>query len=1093
MKKALLAAILVCLALGLRAQEPAGQDKDPWAPETFSTFRLRSIGPAVMSGRINNIAVHPEDRQTWYISAASGGVWKTTNAGITFTPVFQNEGSYSIGAVVIDAKNPGTIWVGAGEANNQRSVGWGDGIYRSDDAGRTWRNLGLKTSEHVGRIVIDPRDSKTVFAAAYGGLWSAGGERGLYKTADGGANWTRVLEISEHTGVSDVAMDPNDPDVMLAVAHQRRRHTFTLVHGGPESGLHKSTDGGKTWRRVRTGLPGGEVGRIVIAFSPAQKGLVYAKVESSGQPVAIYASLDSGDSWERRGNVQAQPMYYENIHPDPKDPDRLYVPSVQTQISEDGGRTFTGLGERNKHVDNHVVWIDPDNTNHLLEGCDGGLYESWDRGRLWRHFANLSVTQFYNVEVDNASPIYNVYGGTQDNSTLGGPSRSKGPDGATNNDWWIVTGGDGFVARIDPNDPNIIYGESQYAGIVRLDRRTSERVSIRPAEGKGESALRFNWETPFIISPHSPTRLYLGANRLFRSDDRGNTWKPVSPDLTRQTDRNLLPVMGRVWSPEAVAQHQSTATWGNISALSESRRREGLIYVGTDDGVVQFSYDGGATWRRSETPPGLPDYKSYGVYVQRLFASKIDENTVYALWDNTKNGDFKPYIYKSTDRAASWTSIAGDLPGNHPTLAFAEDHVNRDLLFVGTEFGLFFTVDGGRKWTRLRNNLPTIPVRDMAIQERENDLVLATFGRGFYVLDDYSPLRALSAANFQKEGMIFPTRPAVIEVAETGRSRGSQGEALWMAENPPQGATITYWIRDAARSLRQQRQDAARAAEQKKAAPSYPTQAEITAEEDEEAPVTLLTVSDSGGRVVRRMTVPGGRGIHRFSWNLRGAPATLPPAGGGPGGGGGGGGFGGGGGQGAFVPPGTYRLALSRRSGGTVTALGEPQTITVTADPGLSITPAMRTTSLEYQDRVNRLQRSYQAAQEQADDVKARTAAIRRAVVDSSADLKLLDQAGALDRRALLLQRSLRGDETIRGDESGSASTIQSRVNSAVAGARGLSGMPTGTQQQNYTIASEDLATVIKQLQALETELSKFESQLDAAGVPHTPRRRPQG
>jgi photosystem II stability/assembly factor-like uncharacterized protein len=951
--------------------------------------------------------------------------------------------------------------------------------------------MGLKTSEHIGRIVIDPRDSNVVFAAAYGPLWTAGGERGLYKTTDGGANWTRVLEISENTGVSDVAIDPTNPDVMLTVAHQRRRHTWTLIHGGPESGLHKSMDGGKTWRRIRAGLPTGDVGRIVITFSAAQKGLVYAKVESSGQPVAIYASLDSGDSWERRGNVQAQPMYYKNIHADPKDADRLYVPSVQTQISEDGGRTFTQLGERNKHVDNHYLWIDPDDTNHLLEGCDGGLYESWDRGRLWRHFTNLSITQFYNVEVDNASPIYNVYGGTQDNSTLGGPSRSKSPDGATNNDWFVVTGGDGFVARIDPTDSNIVYAESQYGGIIRLDRRTSERVNIRPIEGKDEDALRFNWESPFVISPHSPTRLYFGANRLFRSDDRGNSWKAVSPDLTRQTNRNLLPVMGRVWPPEAVAQHQSTATWGNISAVSESRKREGILYTGTDDGVVQFTLDGGANWRKSENPPGLPDYGSYGVYVQRLQASKNDENVVYALYENTKNGDFKPYIYKSTNRGGSWTSIAGDLPTPGPVLAFAEDHVNPNLLFVGTEFGLFFTVDGGKKWVRLRTNLPTIPVRDLAVQERENDLVLATFGRGFYVLDDYSPLRHVTPEIFQKDGHIFASKSAVIEVPETGRARGFQGEQHWMAENPPDGAVISYWIRESPRTRRQRRQDEARTAEQKKAAPSYPTQADITAEEDEEAPQTFLTISDSAGKAVRRLVVPGARGIHRFAWNLRGVPATLPGTGGPGGGGGGGGGEQGAGAGGPFVPPGTYRVALSRRIDGTTTVLGEPQTITVTADPGVTMTAAARTAAIEYQERVAKLQRAFTGALEQANNMKTRTTAIRRAIADSSADLKLLDEAIRFDRRVTEIQRALRGDETLRGLESGSPSSIQTRVNSAVAGGRGLTGAPTGTQQANYTIAFDELNAEITKLRTLETELKKFESQLEAAGVPYTPGRWP--
>ena len=423
-------AVLVVAALAAfaivpsHAQAPAGA-ADPFAAATFAEFRPRAVGPALMSGRVKAVAVQPDAPQTWYVGVASGGVWKTTNAGTTFTPVFEREASYSIGAVVIDPAHPTTVWVGTGEANNQRSVGYGDGIYKSDDAGRTWKNMGLKASEHIGRIVIDPRDSNVVFAAAYGGLWSAGGDRGLYKTTDAGATWTKVLDISEHTGISDVAIDPRRPDVMLAVAHQRRRHTWTLIHGGPESGLHKSVDGGKTWKRVRTGLPGGDLGRIVIAFSPAAAGLVYAKVETA-ESTAIYASRDAGESWERRGAVQAQPMYYENIHPDPGDADRLYVPSVQTQVSEDGGRTFRNLGERNKHVDNHVLWIDPANTDHLIEGCDGGLYESWDRGRLWKYFSNLSVTQFYNVEVDNASPIYNIYGGTQDNSTL--PSAPLSPN-----------------------------------------------------------------------------------------------------------------------------------------------------------------------------------------------------------------------------------------------------------------------------------------------------------------------------------------------------------------------------------------------------------------------------------------------------------------------------------------------------------------------------------------------------------------------------------------------------------------------------------------------------------------------------------------
>jgi photosystem II stability/assembly factor-like uncharacterized protein len=1084
------------------AQAPAtaaASSSDPFAAANFAALRLRAVGPALMSGRVSAIAVHPQDKQTWYVGVASGGVWKTDNAGITFTPVFQNEASYSVGAVVIDPAQPTTIWVGSGEANNQRSVGYGDGVYRSDDAGRTWRNVGLKTSEHVGRIVIDPRDSNVVFAAAYGPLWTSGGERGLYKTADGGVTWTRVLEISEHTGVSDVAMDPRHPDVLLAVAHQRRRHTWTLIHGGPESGLHKSVDGGKTWRKIRTGLPTGDVGRIVIAFSPARAGLAYAKVETA-ENTAIYVSNDSGESWQRRGAVQAQPMYYKNIHPDPKNAERLYVPSVQSFISNDGGRTFVNVGERAKHVDNHYIWIDPDNTQHLIEGCDGGLYETWDGGRLWRHFANLPVTQFYNVDVDNVSPVYNIYGGTQDNNTLGGPSRSLGPQGATNNDWFIVTGGDGFVARVDPTAPHVVYAESQYGGIVRLDRRTNERVNIRPAEGPGEPPLRFNWEAPFVISPHSPSRLYFGANRLFRSDDRGNTWRAVSGDLTRQTDRNVLPVMGRIWPPEAVAQHQSTATWGNLSALSESRKREGLLYVGTDDGLVQISLDAGTTWRRSERLPGLPDYGSYGVYVQRLAAGKHDENTVFALFDNSKNGDFKPYIFKSTSRGGTWTNIAGDLPANGPVLSLAEDHVNPDLLFAGTEFGLYVTLDGGKKWLRLRNNLPTIPVRDMAIQERENDLVLATFGRGFYVLDDYAPLRQATAAVLQKDGHVFPVKTTALEVPETGKARGAQGEQYWMGENRPFGALVTYWIKEAPKTLRQRRQDAFKAAEDKKDTPRYPTQAELTAEADEEAPLTFLTVTDAAGVVVRRLTVPGGRGLQRYVWNLRGVAPTLPGAGGGFGGGGGGGdgdddldrpAYPGGTGGGAYVAPGTYTVTLSRRVGGATSTLGEPQPIVVTADAAAQITPASITSAKDFQDKAFRLQRSFTGALEQANQMRTRTQAIRRALVDSPAGLRLLDQAVRFDGRVLDALRRLRGDETLRGLESGSPSSLQQRVNSAAAGARGLTGNPTGTQRQNYDIAAADVAAQVAALRTIEAELKKFEQEIEAAGVPYTPGRWP--
>jgi photosystem II stability/assembly factor-like uncharacterized protein len=1069
-------AVFGLLAAGLAAQEASD----------LSGLRLRAIGPALMSGRIVDIAVHPQQRAAWYVAVASGGVWKTTNAGATWTPVFQNEGSYSIGAIAIDPKRPDIIWVGTGESNNQRSVGFGDGIYRSEDGGKSWKKMGLDKSEHIGRIAFDPRNTDTLYVAAGGPLWSPGGDRGLYKTTDGGKNWKKVLDISENTGVADVAVDPRNPDIVLASAHQRRRHVWTLIHGGPESALYRSTDAGASFTKVRSGLPSGDLGRIGLAFSPARQGLVYARIEAAEGAGGAFRSLDSGASWEKRDSYTGQGMYYLNIVPDPNVADRAYMMDVMVRVTEDGGRTWRPVGERSKHVDTHIYWIDPENSDHILAGCDGGLYESWDRGQIWRHFTNLPVTQFYNVDVDNASPIYNVYGGTQDNSTLGGPSRTLAPEGAQNADWFIVTGGDGFVARIDPKDPDIVYAESQYGGLVRLNRRTAERVSIKPFEGKGEPPLRFNWESPYIISPHSNTRLYFGANRLFRSDDRGNSWTPVSPDLTRQIDRDKLPVMGRLWPPEAVAKHQSTSTFGNITALSESRKQEGLIYAGTDDGLIQVTENGGKSWTKIEKIAGLPEPDPVGVFVQRLAASKHDVNTVYALFDNHKRGDYKPYIFKSADKGKTWTSIAGDLPERGPALAFAEDHVNPNLLFCGTEFGLFVTLDGGKKWLRLRGGLPTIPVRDLAIQEREDDLVLATFGRGFFVLDNYAPLRVATAETWKKAAEIFPTRKAMIYVQDVGKRRGSQGEQLWFGENPPYGAVFTYWLKDPLKTKKQQRVDSAKEAEKKKETPPYPTPAQLTAEADEEPPQILITITDSAGRVVKRLTGPSGKGVHRVAWNLRGPsaiattqrspfdPEDAAAAGGG------------------FVLPGSYKISLAKRVDGVTTPLGVEQSFVVEAAPAALVTADDRRAMQEFQQKAYRLQRALSGALESANTAKTRLAAARRAILDSGADAKLLDQATSLDKRLTAILRKFRGDETQRGLESGAPATIQARANSTVFGTRNMTGAPTGAQRMNYEIALEEFNAENAKLKPLLEDLRKFEQSLDAAGVPWTPGRTPE-
>ena len=1066
-----------------------GGENGDAAAGVFSGLRLRSIGPASASGRVTSFAVNPENSAQYFVGVASGGVWRTVNDGITWTPVFDNEGSYSIGTVTLDPKNPSTVWVGTGENNSQRSVNWGDGIYRSDDGGRSWRNLGLKNSQHIARIVIDPRDSNVVYVASQGPLWSSGGDRGVFKTTDGGKTWKNVLTISENTGATDIAIDPMNPDRLLAASYQRARHQWTLIDGGPESAIYKSGDAGNTWKRIRAGLPQGDLGRIGIAFSPAEPHLVYAKIEAANNQSAFYRSLDSGESWERRAAFEGTPMYYGQIIADPKNPEKFYAGDTNLRVSDDGGRTVRPLGDRSKHVDSHTVWIDPRNTDHLLVGCDGGIYETYDGGQFWAFKANLPTLQFYDVDVDYAKPFYNVYGGTQDNSSVGGPSATRNVSGIANSDWYVTTGGDGFVSRIDPQDPDTVYAESQGGGMVRYNRKTGSRINIKPIDAKGEPPLRWNWDAPLTISPHDHTRLYFGANKLFRSDDRGNTWRAISPDLTRQLDRNALPVMGKIWGPDAVAKNASTAFYGNISTISESPKREGLLFVGTDDGLIQVHDDEGAAWRKADLA-ALPDH----IYVQRVLASQHDENVVYAALDNHQNGDFKPYLLKSVDRGRTWANISANLPQNGPVMSIAEDFVNPKLLFAGTEYGLYFSMDGGDKWTRLRAGLPTIQVRDMVIQKRESDLVLATFGRGFYVLDDYSPLRTATPERLKEESILFPVKIAAEYVQASplgGRGKAFQGESYFTAENPPFGATFTYYLRDALRTKTQIRREAERDAERNHEAIKYPTGEELRAESQEEAPTIQITITDASGKVVRRLTGPVARGIHRVAWDLRGfSPVVVDTAGGRGGRGGGGGGpveegggfFNAGGGH--FVPAGKYKVAIAKRVDGKTTALGSTQTFDVTTE----VAPPT-----EFLEKISRLQNALSGAMEAANTAKQRLGIIQRALNDSAADSKLMEERDALDARLDALLITLTGDNALRRRQENVTPSISQRVNGVANETRGLLEPPTKTQQDDYTIAVAEFEQVLPKLRTLvETDLKKFEQKLDAAHVPLTPGRFPE-
>ncbi|MGD8322368.1 MAG: glycosyl hydrolase, partial [Gemmatimonadota bacterium] len=713
--------LFLVLGLLLPAAPAVAQDS-PLTPATFRGLNLREIGPALTSGRVVDFAVDPDDPATWYVASASGGVWKTVNDGTTFQPVFGSEGSYSIGVVTLDPNNPHVVWVGTGENNAQRAVGYGDGVYKSVDGGRTWKRMGLEDSQHIGSIVVDPRDSNVIYVAAQGPVWSAGGDRGLYKSTDGGEHWTPILQISENTGVNEVHLDPRDPDVLYASAWQRRRHVWTYIGGGPESALYKSTDAGATWTKVTTGLPSGDVGRIGLCISRSDPDYVYAIIEAAGESGGFFRSTDRGASFRRQSSYRTSGNYYSEIMCDPFDRDRVVSMDVWAQVTDDGGKTWGRFGELHKHVDNHALWFDPADPDHVINGNDGGVYESWDGAETWQFKANLPVTQFYKVALDNDAPFYGVYGGTQDNFSLGGPSRTTSQHGIVNADWEITNGGDGFESQADPTDPNIIYAQSQYGGLVRYDKKSGEIVPIQPQPAEGE-ALRWQWDAPLLVSPHSHTRLYHAANKVFRSDDRGDSWIEISPDLTRQLDRNTLPVMGRVWGPDAVAKNASTTIYGTIVTLDESPVTEGLLYVGTDDGLIQVTEDGGGAWRKIERFPGVPER----TYVNMVLASRHDAGTVYAAFNNHKNGDFTPYLLESTDEGRSWTSIASDLPERGSVYAIAEDPVVPDLLFAGTEFGVYFSRDGGGHWVELQGGgFPTVGVRDLAIQGRENDLVLAT-------------------------------------------------------------------------------------------------------------------------------------------------------------------------------------------------------------------------------------------------------------------------------------------------------------------------------------------------------------------------------
>lgn len=1079
---------LLVLALLLSNGTIAQEEKEPLHdPSTYSGLSFRSLGPAISSGRISAFAVNPEDHSTYYVASASGGVWKTTDGGVTYDPIFDQQGSYSIGTVTLAPGHPNIVWVGTGENNNQRSVNYGDGIYRSRDGGKSWEKMGLENSEHIGKIIVHPKDPDIVYVAAYGPLWSSGGDRGVYKTTNGGEDWERILHIDEHTGVADIAMDPENPEVLYAASHQRRRRTWTYIGGGPGSGLHKTENGGEDWRKIEKGLPKTQLGRIGLAVAPTKPSTVYAIVEASQGKDGFYRSTDKGESWERRSGHATSGNYYQEIMVDPNDADRVYAMNTFTHYTEDGGKSFQRLGRENRHVDDHALWIDPEDSEHLLIGGDGGIYESFDRGGDWQFKPNLPVTQFYKVAVDNDTPFYNIYGGTQDNNTIGGPSRTTSSAGIVNSDWFKVKGGDGFETQVDPKDPNIVYSQSQYGWLVRYDKRTGEKIGIKPRIGKDDSAQRWNWDAPLIISPHDHKRLYFASDRLWRSDDRGDSWETVSPDLSRDIDRNELEVMGRVWGVDAVEKNQSTSIYGTITALSESPLKEGLLYTGTDDGGVHVSTNGGEDWRSMTEFPGVPDMS----YVDGIQASHHDTSTVYVAFNKHKSGDFEPYILKSTDAGRSWTKISQGLPDRGSVYSILEDPQNPELLFAGTEFGIFFSPDDGEHWTKLKSGIPTINVRDMEIQEREKDLVLGTFGRGFYVLDDITPLRKASKEKLEKEAHLFPADDAYLynERHPFGyRGKGFQGASYFSAENPPLGPTFTYHLKEELLSPKEKRRQKEKELRKEGKDVHYPSLEALRKEERGSSPFLIFTVRDADGKVVRRLKRTPKKGIHRVHWDMRTPPRgpvklkerepSTPWASKE---------------RGYLVLPGTYSVSLSKYEDGEVEELAGPQEFELEPLHYPKLAEEDRKDVKAFQEKVAELRRAVDGANKYKGSLEERVAHLKKAVRETpDAELALMKQLDTIENALKDLHIALNGDPVRSKHEFEQKPSIARRVHNILWNLWHTHQGPTETQRSSYQLAADRFEEVLTGMREQRDRIRGIEDELENAGAPWTPGRFPE-
>ncbi len=1027
--------------------------------------------------------MNPFNYSEYYVASGHGSLWKTTNSGVTFSPVFDANKSYAIGCVAIDPTNPNVVWVGTGENNNQNNVIYGDGIYKSEDGGKSWKNMGLDSSDHIGGIVIDPNNSSTVYVAAYGSSRNSGGHRGIFKTTDGGKTWAKVLNISEFTGCYQVHMDPRFSNILYAVTHQRMRNLYTGVYGGPESGIYRSLDYGVTWEKLKNGLPSEDVGRIGMTISPVNPDYLFAVIEATEKNKGTYKSTDRGASWTKLNSYNASAgFYYHELYCDPIDLDRVYSNDTFIQVSVDGGKTWKNFGDDKKHVDNHALWINPNDNKHIRAGCDGGVYETFDQGKNWDFKSNIPIAEIYKVTTDNAEPFYNVYIGTQDNNSLGGPSRTISSAGILNQDWLFTNSGDGFETQVDWKDPNIIYSQSQFGGLVRFDKRSGENLFIQPQDF-ADSAYRFDWDAGFILSSHDNKRLYIGGNKLLRSDDQGSTWREISPDLTRGVPKEMQKLMGQSWSIDQLARK---STMAQIVTIAESPLDENVLFVGSGDGLIHFTTNGGTNWTKSSID-GLPEYAR----VHHIIASNFDKLVAYAACNNYFGGDYKPYIYKTTDGGKNWFSINNNLPENGSTYSIAEDNVDKNLLFLGTLFGVYFSNDGGKEWITLNNGMPPACVMDLDIQRRENDLVVSTFGRGVYILDNYTPLRFMSKETLQKEAEIFPIKDALMFIPSNPlgfRGVAFQGASFYSAPNPEVGAVFTYYLKDEFKTLKEKRRDEEKEKLKKNEDIKYPTYNTLMNEQEEPDAYLLFTISDAQGNVVRKIKTEATKGVNRITWNFRYTPVTpvslepfddsvpwIEPD------------------KGFMVVSGKYFVSLSKFQDGQFTELVSSQEFNCVPLNNTSI-PAQDKQALDYFNKqVAELTRAITGLDAYRKELVDKLSYLKKAAIETAGVPE--DTYGKIiniESNLRELNRNLNGDPLRTRYEGATPTSVKQRVELITGALWSTTAAPTSTFITSYEIAASKFDEISASLRSIDLSVNQVEDVLEQYGAPYTPGRFPE-